>query len=273
VSVRVLEGFERPFGVRAEAGGSVLVCDLKAGRIARSGGAGGEWKADGGPHSVAVAADGTAYATLFYGRRIVRLGGDGRLETVAAADPARPWLLAGPAGIELDPAGRLVVGDYGSDSLQRFSPDGEFLGWLGAGASGWTEAGAPSKSAEPGGFDRVHAALFMPDGTMLAADTWNHRLQRFDASGRFLEALGRKGAAPGEFDAPVALAALDGGFVCSEYGGSRVRSFDASGRPRAWKGAALDGLNHPYDVKSDGTRLLVADTDNRRVLIVETQGG
>ncbi len=290
--IRAIPGFTRPFGVRAAPGGGFYAADLKTGELTRVGPDFVQaWRTVGSPamkgaHSVAVLPDASVLVTDFYGRSVRRFRPDGSDAGVfAAADAARPWLLAGPAGLEIFPDGSIVVADYGSHCLLRFSPDGRLLSWH-DGTSGWKTSGAPSGAASRDGFDRVHAAVVLPDGRMLVADTWNHRLRWFDERGDAAGAIGgpEAGRAPGSFDAPVSLALVPGGFVVSEFNNARVQRFTSDGRLVGWLGAppagwrtdaaaavpsaAPGGFNHPYDVKTTDGALLIADTDNARVQVI-----
>lgn len=276
--IREARGFVRPFGVRAAPGGGFYAADLKSGLLTRVGAdLAPAWSSPAmrGAHSVAVLPDGDVLVTEFYGRSVRRFRPDGREAPVfAAADPARPWLLAGPAGIEVFPDGTVVVADYGSHALLRFSPAGDLLAWHAG--EGWRETGAPPAAASRDGFDRVHAAVILADGRMAVADTWNHRVRLFAPDGS------PAGAVPGSFDAPVAIAPLADGFVTSEYGNPRLQRFSLDGRLRgryaggewrrdgapATKGSAPGFFDRPYDVKLAPGALLVADADNARVQII-----
>ncbi len=287
-------GFKRPFGVRADVAGGLYVVDMKAGLLTRlNADFTRRWTFAGDPpmlgaHSVALALDGTILVTEFYGRRLRRISSDGRdLGILAAPCAAKPWLLSGPAGIEIFPDGAIVVADYGAHCLERFSPDGNFEAWN-AGDGGWQSDGAPPGVASREGFDRVHAAVPLPDGRMLVADTWHHRLCFFNSQGHLDSILGGpvSGSALGDFDTPVAIALHSDGFVVSEYGNARLQYFGFDGCSRGWMGASqksgptvewvtdsslaepsesLGGFRHPYDVKPYGTGFVVADTDNARI--------
>src|SRR5205807_1540120 len=69
-----------------------------------------------------------------------------------------------------------------------------------------------------------------PSGNVYVADTGNHRIQKFDASGAFLTGWGTLGAGDGEFERPAGVAADGSGNVyVVEFDNPRIQKFDASG--------------------------------------------
>ncbi|HID86420.1 MAG TPA: TIGR03663 family protein, partial [Anaerolineae bacterium] len=85
---------------------------------------------------------------------------------MATGEAGKFW---GPRDIAIDAEGNLYVTDTGNKRVQKFTPDGEFLGqWGGAGF-------APGQFSEP-----VGIAISPVSGDIFVADTWNRRIQRFD---------------------------------------------------------------------------------------------
>lgn len=288
------KGLVRPFGVRPTSDGGFYVTDLAANMLSRvSSNLECIWSINVSPssrgaHSIAIADDGKILVTEFYDKRLTAFSHDGRkIGTFAKASVERPWLLSGPAGVERFPDGCVIVADSGSHSLQRFAPDGRFDAWHDG--RSWKVNGAPTGKASPDGFDSVHACIGIPDGRLLVADTWNHCVRFFSSNGRLQRVLkfSALNSSAEMFVAPVAIALYGQGFVVSEYGHPRLQYFDFDGCFRGWLGVAADdisqpagwredpatpvpskflgGFNHPYDVKSFGEGLIVADTDNARV--------
>ena len=63
-----------------------------------------------------------------------------------------------------------------------------------------------------------------------AADTLSHRIQRFSATGTFLDAWGSQGTGDGQFDTPRGVAvAPDGTVYVADSGNSRIQRFSATG--------------------------------------------
>jgi sugar lactone lactonase YvrE len=151
-------------------------------------------------------------------------------------------LLIFPHGIHVDAEGNVWVTD-GQDNRPRgeapapaklvghnvykFSPDGRLLLTL----------GTPGGEREPGHFWQPNDVLTLPNGDILVAEghssaaTANARLLRFDRTGKFIEAWGKKGSGPGEYDQPHALA-LDsrGRIFVGDRSNDRIQILDQTGK-------------------------------------------
>ena len=118
-----------------------------------------------------------------------------------------------PHGIYVDRDGNIWVtdgeGPDGKDPARngkghqvfKFSPDGKVLMTLGtAGVAG----------AGPETFNQPSHVLVAPNGDIFVGDghggNSNARIVKFSKNGRFIKTWGKKGTAPGEFEAPHALA-------------------------------------------------------------------
>jgi sugar lactone lactonase YvrE len=113
-----------------------------------------------------------------------------------------------------------------------------------------------------GRFDRPHMARALDDGTVIVADTWNNKLQRFAPGGSVLDE--RVAAVP----CPVAIDSDPArGWLVTAWGDNAVVRFDNRGRPAGrLQGPALD---KPYDARwLADDRVAIADSHHARVLIL-----
>ncbi|MDI6786562.1 MAG: SMP-30/gluconolactonase/LRE family protein, partial [bacterium] len=63
------------------------------------------------------------------------------------------------------------------------------------------------------------------------ADTYNHRIQKFDAKGKFITKWGTEGTKDGQFINPYGLAIdASGNVYVADYGNHRIQKFDAKGK-------------------------------------------
>ena len=171
--------------------------------------------------------------------------------------------LAAPWDLVFDGDGSVVVADAGRHRLVRVRPgEQRVLAVAGTGEEGHEDGPATQALlAEPSGLGRL------PDGIVFA-DAGAGALRLASGRGQVVTLTG--GGA--ELQHPLGVAATSGG-------GPVYVADTLNCRLRVWEGSALrtlpvDGLDEPggLDVLPDG-RLVVADTNNHRVLVVEPGTG
>ena len=123
-----------------------------------------------------------------------------------------------------------------------------------------------------------------PDGLAYVADAGNHRIQVFDADGRFLRGWGSFGAEPGQFNEPWGLAVDESYVYVADTWNHRVQkftlegelvgSYGMSGAPPADDPAGGLGLFFgPRAVALIGDdQLLATDTGNHRLQLMDREG-
>ncbi len=201
-----------------------------------------------------------------------------------------------PRGIARDAAGDFYVTDTENKRVQKFDPTGKWLLMFGSKGSGDGQFAAISEDSTgtgPGGI-AVDA-----QGNVYVADTWNHRIEKFDPNGKFLMKWGSflslaDPGAPNEtgktarFYGPRGVAiGPDGNVYVTDTGNKRVLVFDPSGKPvrqiesgltaqkltDKYPFAAPGELNEPVGIAVDKAgNVYVADTNNNRIQKFDTAG-
>jgi sugar lactone lactonase YvrE len=201
-----------------------------------------------------------------------------------------------PRGIARDAEGNFYVVDTHNLRVQKFASDGSYITMWGSKGSGEGQFAPYSDDASgtgPGGI-AVDSA-----GNVYVADTWNHRIQKFDRDGNFLAKWGSfvslaDPAAAGEPDAnsrfygPRGVAiGPEGDVYVTDTGNKRVVVFAPDGTYKRQISSGLGPdklpeanafdqpgeLNEPIGIAvgSDGS-VYVADTMNRRIQKFDSTG-
>jgi sugar lactone lactonase YvrE len=174
----------------------------------------------------------------------------------------------------------VYVADSKAHRIVKFDAQGKLL-------TAWGSAGSG-----PGQFNgQTQAPQHFPNspygvavdgaGNVYVSDTWNHRVEKFSATGTFLTQWGSKdqqiGAGAGEFYGPRGIAVLpDGSVAVADTGNKRIEVFSAAGtylRSIGTSGSGNGQLNEPSGVAADGAgNLYVADYWNGRIQKFTEQG-
>ncbi len=139
-------------------------------------------------------------------------------------------------------------------------------------------------NAANGQFNSPKNLALAPDGSLYVLDTNNHRLQKFDASRKFVKEWGSQGGAPGQFNEPWGIAvAKDGTVFVADTWNHRIVKFDPDGNfLTAW--GVFGDVGDKWDenelqlygpraiaIDPDGN-LWVTDTGNERVIQFSPDG-
>lgn len=130
-------------------------------------------------HGLHIDVDDTLYLTDDGGHFVRKCTPEGKvlLELGVPGKPA-PFMSGKPfhrcTHTALSPKGEIYVSDgYGNAKVHKYSPDGKLL-------LSWGEPGS-----DPGQFNVVHNIVTDADGWVYVADRENHRVQVFDAHGKY----------------------------------------------------------------------------------------
>lgn len=162
--------------------------------------------------------------------------------------------------------GTVYVADSSNHRILHLDLQGSVLHSWGTFADG------VSIPAAPGAFNEPWGIAVGPDGSVYATDTWNHRVQKFTSSGKFIKEWGIFGQSetPESFYGPRGLAVdAEGRVYVTDTGNKRIVVFDANGAYLTQFGTAgfdPGQFDEPVGVVIDknGT-VYVTDTWNQRV--------
>jgi tripartite motif-containing protein 71 len=178
---------------------------------------------------------------------------------------------SGAEGAAVQPGDHSVlVADSNGNRVERFTPSGGFSSQIGC-ATGACTAGSGN------GVFHNPIELAASPSLLYVTDYYNNRVEKFDASGAFLLAIGSLGSGAGQFNQPVGVALSPGGTLyVTDFGGNRVEFFSSDvyggqlgcGPPNACPpGSGSGQFNGPTSVAVDPTdgSVYVADYFNNRV--------
>ena len=204
------------------------------------------------PRGVAVDAEGVLYIADTQHGCIRKVNRDGRITTVAGADPRKvekgevPVYLRAPVGIALGPDGQIYWADGTLSRVKRADPKridpATKAGWItivaGSETMGFSGDGGPAREAE---LEAPAAVAFETQGNLFIADHNNARVRRVDAKS---------------------------GMITTVVGNGR-RGFSGDDGP-----GLEASLNAPSGIALDGEgNLYIADAGNHRIRTVEGKTG
>ncbi len=175
--------------------------------------------------------------------------------------------LGKPAGIAQDRAGNVYVADTRRKEVVVYDNLGLFRNAIGADAE-LSQPVAVDVSADG-------SRIYVVDAGGVASD--RHRIAVFDDAGNFLDSIGERGAAPGQFNLPADIAVgPDHNLYVLDAGNFRVQVIDPEGRPlRQWGsvGSAFGQFARPRSLLvSDQGLVMVADTMFGNIQIFDADG-
>jgi tripartite motif-containing protein 71 len=169
--------------------------------------------------------------------------------------------LAAPRDAATDSAGDVYVADYGNDRIVLLS-----------GTSGQQMLAWGSDGTANGQFHSPYGVTVSDSGNVYVADSNNERIEEFTAGGSYMATFGSPGTGPGQFfqlrrvavgpgATPYVIGAdLWNGYL-QEFSGTTGASILTIGNGPA----PVGGFNEPFGLTSNGSDVIVADTDNQRM--------
>lgn len=274
---------DEPRGIWVDADGAIYVADTKnhrwqkfdrKGKCVLTVGTQGDKPAQfKEPMGIAVDDEGKVYVADTWNHRIQKFDRDGAFIKLWQGGDRGFWA---PKGLAFDGKGCLYVVDTGKHRVQKFTRDGEFVGvWGGKGEGKGNFSEPVGIAIDPSGI------IAYPDGgkggkeakgaVVYVADTANHRVQKFDASGKFLGEFGVLGWEE-YFTEPFIALGNKGRLWVTDSRNNRVEIFDSSGKLLClWsaKGFKPGDFKVPIGIYIRDGRVYLTDTYNHRVQVFE----
>ena len=187
-------------------------------------------------------------------------------DLILDATQANPVLVDAPRSLAFAKDGTMYVADSRNHRVLHLDIDGTMINEWGTFADG---VGTP---VGDGTFNEPWGIAVGPDGSVYVTDTWNHRIEKFTSTGRFITAWGTfgQGTAPDAFYGPRGLAVdAEGRVYVTDTGNKRIVVFDPDGNFIAQVGGGgfePGQFDEPVGIAVDknGT-IYVVDTWNQRV--------
>jgi sugar lactone lactonase YvrE len=203
-----------PQGVAVDGRGNVYIGDTGNNRVRRiapdgtistvAGNGVEDQTPDGGPATeaalnapAAVAADPSGNFYLAEEDRVIKVGPDGILRTVAGqvyasgyngdGIPGASAELDSPSGIAVDAAGNVYISDTDNARLRRVGTDGIIRTIAGTGGSDFGGDGGPASAAR---INNAYGVAVGGDGSVYLADRGNHRVRKILPDGTIITVAG-----------------------------------------------------------------------------------
>lgn len=239
-----------------------------------------------GLSGVVVDSQGAIYFSDVYNNRVRRVVPGSIIETVAGTGEAG-WSGDGgqaaraklfqPAGLALNRRGDLFIADSGNNRIRKLDGSGKITTYAGSGRAGY---GGDNGQAADADLNAPQAVAYNEaDGSVLIADTGNHRVRRINSNGIVTTIAGTGEPAFGgdagkalaaQLSVPTALA-LDGrgNLYIADNANQRVRRIDAKDIISTFAGNGSQDLRSPL---GDGGRATSASLLTPLALAVDSRG-
>jgi DNA-binding beta-propeller fold protein YncE len=169
--------------------------------------------------------------------------------------------------VAIDRENRFVyVADTGNDVVDVFDADNyKLLRQIG-------KPGMKHDQTDPGTFSLPEGVAVDRDGNVYVTDTFNNRVQIFDADGKFISTFGKNGDGPGNLERPKGIAVdCDGHIWVVDAAQNLVKVFDQQGRLLIYfggQGYYPGQFMGPFGIAIDhSNRVIVSETFPGRVQV------
>jgi sugar lactone lactonase YvrE len=218
--------------VTDDPGGRIIKIDLATGnRVAAWGQTGVGPLEFNKPYGIAVdPVSHDLYIAERGNHRIQRITNTGTFVMGWGSLGSAPGQFDSPIGIAVDSVGNVYVSDHMNNRVEKFHVYQANGGWVEDVVGVWGGLGAA-----PGQLNNPYGLTLDAAGNVWVADGRNHRIEKYDANGKFLATIGSYGTGDGQFVTPTWV------------------NFDASGN------------YYVAETNSDPTNLAASDLQDQRI--------
>ena len=213
----------------------------------------------GNPEGICYLQDGRIVVADTHYDQLVFFSRTGEVLTTLGRHGTAPSEFVYPVAVCQDEDEFIYVAEYGDHQrVQKFRPDGTFVLQFG------------TQGTEHGQFQRPSGVSWI-DGKVYVVDAFNNRIQVFQDDGTFVGVLDDKSY---ELEYPYDITkAPDGSFYVIEHNAGRVSHVSGAGELLGRfgsRGRAKGQFVTPWGIAyRGGSRIIVADTGNRRIVEIE----
>jgi len=235
-----------PYSIAKDTSGYLYVTDSgnsriqkfdSAGKFVREFGSYGSLEGQlNNPEGIAVDKTGkSVYVVDMYNQRVQKFDRDGRFISQWGQRGAGDGQFRNASQISVDTTGNVYVVDSGNARVQKFNSDGQFLTKWGGSGSGNGQFGF-------GVYGAGWGIAISPANVLYVVDYGNHRVQSFDAAGKYLSQFGSMGSGNGQFMTACQVSLdVSGNIYVSDVVNCRVQKFDGAGNYLSQWGSAGRG--------------------------------
>ncbi len=233
--------------------------------------------------AIAIDSQGNVYVADTENHRIQKFDMNGKFLTKWGSKGVNNGQFESPGGIAVDRENNVYVADTSNNRIQKFDATGKFLGKWGTpcdlqSGKGCVDPDGPGPlKLGDGQFNLPIGIAFDRDGNLYITDAFNHRVQKFDPTGKFLGSFGVFGSGDGQFNITAGIAVdTDGNLYVSDNKNDRVQKFDPTGKflgKFGGPGTADHQMRRPYHLAGDSSnRIYVTDQGHNRIQIFDAAG-
>lgn len=132
------------------------------------------------------------------------------------------------------------------------------------------------RTAKGGGMGQLRSIAYSETDLWAVADWTKNCVEVYDSQDKLIEKFGSQGKGDGQFQYPCGVAFdSDSDLYVTDSHNHRVQKFDIFGNyllQFGGKGSGRGQLNYPVGITTSGKRVYIADRQNRRISVFQTDG-